>query len=142
IRDAQGRKMSKSLNNSIDPLDIIDQHGADALRFTLLSQVYAGRDLKFSMERLEGYRNFMNKVWNATRFSLKALEGFKAPAEGTSALPNKGDLSDADQWIIYKLGECEKAVDEALSQLRFAEAAQAVYQFVWHEFCDWYLEFI
>lgn len=142
IRDTDGKKMSKSLGNSIDPVDIIAEHGADSLRFTLLSQVTSGRDLKFSMERLEGYRNFMNKLWNATRFSLKALADFKAPAEGVEALPPKAHLSDADQWIVHKTALVEKEVDEALSQLRFADAARAIYSFAWHEFCDWYLEYI
>lgn len=142
VRDTEGKKMSKSLGNSIDPVDLIENYGADALRFTLISQVASGRDLKFSMDRLEGYRNFMNKLWNATRFSLKALEDFVPPQEGEAALPAKGSLSDADQWLVHKLGLLEKQVDDALNQLRFADAAQAVYSFAWHEFCDWYLEFI
>ena len=142
IRDSQGRKMSKSLNNSVDPVEIIQEFGADSLRFTLLSQVASGRDLKFSSQRLEGYRNFMNKIWNATRFSLTALQDFKVPAEGIKAIPGKSNLSTADQWIIAKLGQCEKAVDEALVQFRFSDAANALYSFVWNEFCDWYLEFI
>ena len=139
IRDAQGRKMSKSLNNSIDPLDIIDKHGADALRFTLLSSVASGKDLKFSEQRLEGYRNFMNKVWNAARFSLSALEKFD-PLQAESIQAN--DMSDADKWITNKLAKCVEDVDEALSNYRFSDAAQAVYSFAWYEFCDWYLEFI
>lgn len=142
IRDAQGKKMSKSTGNAEDPLELIDEVGADALRFTLMAQIASGRDLKFSRQRLEGYRNFMNKVWNAARFSLGALENFEAPADAENALPHKASLSDADQWIVHKLGECEKAVDEALTQYRFSDAANAVYTFIWHEFCDWYLEFI
>lgn len=142
IRDSQGRKMSKSLGNALDPVELIDKYGADALRFTLMAQIASGRDLKFSEQRLEGYRNFMNKIWNAARFSLTVLEGFKAPKEGTEAVPNKSDLSAADQWIVYKLEKTEKAVDEALNQYRFSDAVNAIYQFVWHEFCDWYLEFI
>lgn len=142
IRDAQGKKMSKSTGNAEDPLDIIEEMGADALRFTLMAQIASGRDLKFSRQRLEGYRNFMNKVWNAARFSLAALENFEAPADAENAIPNKTSLSDADQWIVHKLGVCEKAVEEALNQYRFSDAANAVYTFIWHEFCDWYLEFI
>ncbi len=142
IRDAQGLKMSKSSGNSVDPVEVIEQNGADALRFTLMSQLAAGRDLKFSQQRLEGYRNFMNKIWNAARFSLAALEGFEVPEQGLQALPQRSDLSVADQWIVYKLGLTEKAVDEALQSYRFADAANAVYSFAWHEFCDWYLEFI
>ncbi len=141
IRDSQGRKMSKSLNNSVDPVQLIEEFGADSLRFTLLSQVASGRDLKFSSSRLEGYRNFINKIWNATRFSLNALKDFYVPSEGVKALPLKKDLSTADQWLISKLSGCEKAVDEALHALRFSDAANAVYSFVWHDFCDWYLEF-
>lgn len=142
IRDAQGKKMSKSVGNAEDPIELIEEMGADALRFTLMAQIASGRDLKFSRQRLEGYRNFMNKVWNAARFSLAALENFQPPSDAEMALPNKSDLSDADQWIIHKLGVCEKATDEALHQYRFSDAANAVYTFIWHEFCDWYLEFI
>ena len=102
----------------------------------------SGRDLKFSTQRLEGYRNFMNKVWNAARFSLNVLSDFEAPAEGDQALVSKNELSEADQWIINKLGKCEKDVGEALEQMRFADAAKSVYTFAWNQFCDWYLEFI
>ncbi|MCB0391672.1 MAG: class I tRNA ligase family protein, partial [Bdellovibrionales bacterium] len=138
-RDAQGRKMSKSFNNSIDPLDIVDKHGADALRFTLLSSIASGKDLKFSEQRLEGYRNFMNKIWNATRFSLTALEKFD-PLQAKEV--NAKVLSDVDKWITYKLAKCIEEVDSALNNYRFSDAAQAVYSFAWYEFCDWYLEFI
>ena len=142
IRDAQGKKMSKSSGNSVDPVELIDSNGADSLRFTLMAQMAGGRDLKFSQQRLEGYRNFMNKIWNAARFSLGVLQDFKAPAEGVKALPRKADLSTADEWIIAKTAVCEKAVEEALNNYRFSDAANAVYNFVWNEFCDWYLEFI
>ena len=141
IRDSQGRKMSKSLGNSVDPVEMIDTYGADALRFTLMSQMSSGRDLKFSTQRLEGYRNFMNKIWNATRFALAGLEGFEVPAEGVNALPDVNDMSYADRWILHKLGEVEKAVDQDLKNYRFSDAAGALYSFTWHEFCDWYLEF-
>ena len=139
IRDAQGKKMSKSLGNAEDPVQLIEDFGADALRYTLLSQLAGGRDLKFSLPRLEGYRNFMNKLWNGTRFSLGSLHDFKAPA--MEALPNKTELSDPDQWVIYKLGVVEKEVDDMLKELRFSDAASTLYSFVWHTFCDWYLEF-
>ncbi len=142
IRDAEGRKMSKSLGNALDPVELIEEFGADSVRFTLLAQVAAGKDLKFSVPRLEGYRNFMNKIWNAARFSLSILADFKAPAEGDKALPKKENLSDADSWIIYKLAECEREVDELLTANRFSEAANVLYDFVWHKFCDWYLELI
>ena len=142
IRDAEGRKMSKSLGNVIDPVELIDEFGADSVRFTLLAQVAAGKDLKFSFPRLEGYRNFMNKIWNATRFSLQVLSEFAPPPDGVKALPKFEDLCDADFWIVHKLGECEAAVQRHLENLHFSEAANALYDFVWHEFCDWYLELI
>jgi valyl-tRNA synthetase len=141
IRDAQGKKMSKSLGNAEDPVKLIEDNGADALRYTLLSQIAGGRDLKFAMPRLEGYRNFMNKLWNGTRYALNSLKDFRVPAEGLEALPNKNQLSDADQWIICKLAGLERDVDEMLKSYRFSEAANALYSFVWYTFCDWYLEF-
>lgn len=141
VRDSQGRKMSKSLGNSIDPVEMIEQFGADALRFTLAAQLYSGKDLKFSEQRLEGYRNFMNKIWNAARFALSNLQDFKAPAEGTKALPNPADLSVFDRWIIMKLAEVTKTVEEAMEQERFSDAVTALYQFIWNQFCDWYIEF-
>jgi valyl-tRNA synthetase len=142
VRDSQGRKMSKSLNNSIDPVEMIEKYGADALRFTLMALTASGRDLKFSEQRLEGYRNFMNKIWNATRYSLQNLKDFEIPVAGAKSLPNKASLSLYDQWIIAKTGEVEKAVRESLETNRFSDAANAIYHFVWHEFCDWYIEFI
>lgn len=142
IRDSQGRKMSKSLGNSIDPLEMIQKHGADALRFTFLAHLFSGKDIKFSEQRLEGYRNFMNKIWNATRFALGNLADFSAPAEGVRALPAKNHLSVFDQWLIYKLAQVEKSVEEAMEQDRFSDAANSLYHFVWYEFCDWYIEFI
>ncbi len=141
IRDSQGRKMSKSLGNSIDPVEMIESYGADALRFTLMSQMATGKDLKFSVQRLEGYRNFMNKIWNATRFSLSNMEGFKVPEEGTDATVNVTQLTTADQWLIYQTGLVEKEVNQYLEEMRFSDAANRIYSFTWHEFCDWYLEF-
>jgi len=142
IRDAQGKKMSKSLGNAEDPVQLIEDFGADALRYTLLAQIAGGRDLKFSTQRLEGYRNFMNKIWNGTRFSLNVLRDFTVPEGGLEALPNKSELSDHDQWLIYKIGVLEKEVDEALQTYRFSDAANGIYSFIWNTFCDWYLEFI
>jgi len=141
VRDAQGKKMSKSSGNQEDPVQIIDDFGADSLRFTLLAQLAGGRDLKFSAQRLEGYRNFMNKLWNGTRFALTHLQDFKRPVKGLEEMPNKSRLSDPDQWIIFKLGQLEKEMDEMLKTYRFSEAANAIYGFVWNIFCDWYLEF-
>ena len=141
VRDSKGVKMSKSLGNSVDPVDLIEKFGADALRFTILAHVHSGKDFKFSEQRLEGYRNFMNKIWNGTRFALTNLADFTPPKEGVKALPIKKDLSTFDQWIIFKLGQVEKSIEEALEQDRFSDAANAMYAFVWYEFCDWYIEF-
>ncbi len=142
VRDSQGRKMSKSLGNSVDPVEMIQKHGADALRFSFMAHIYSGKDFKFSEQRLEGYRNFMNKIWNATRYAMGALHDFKTPDSGVKAMPNKASLSVFDQWLIYKLTQVEKTVEESLEQDRFSDAATALYQFVWYEFCDWYIEFI
>lgn len=142
VRDSQGRKMSKSLGNSLDPVELIEKYGADALRFSILAHLYSGKDIKVSEQRIEGYRNFMNKVWNAARFALSHLEDFKAPEDGTAALPNKTSMSIFDQWIIHKLGEVEKEVNDFLEAERFSDAAQTLYHFIWGQFCDWYIEFI
>jgi valyl-tRNA synthetase len=141
VRDSQGKKMSKSAGNSVDPVEMIDKHGADALRFSFLAHLYSGKDFKFAEQRLEGYRNFMNKIWNAARFALSHLQDFQAPVEGVKAIPNKSQISIFDQWIITKLGEVEKTVEDALEQERFSDAATALYQFTWNQFCDWYIEF-
>jgi len=139
VRDSQGRKMSKSIGNTVDPLDLIEKYGTDSLRFTLLTQVSNSRDIKFSEQRMEGSRNFMNKIWNATRFSLGALKDFK-PSEDLT--PKKQDLSLPDKWMIFRTGEVEDAVEDALDQHRFADAANLLYTFIWNDVCDWYLEFI
>ncbi|HWU43344.1 MAG TPA: class I tRNA ligase family protein, partial [Bdellovibrio sp.] len=141
VRDSQGRKMSKSLGNSIDPVEMIEKYGADALRFTFAAHLYSGKDFKFSEQRLEGYRNFMNKIWNAARFALTNLADFKTPAEGVKALPNKAHISVFDQWIITKLAEVTKEVEEAMEAEKFSDAANALYHFIWNQFCDWYIEF-
>ena len=138
VRSSQGNKMSKSLNNTVDPVKLIEEYGSDALRFTLLSQVASGKDIKFSLQRLDGYKNFMNKIWNAARLTLSSLKDFTDHPN----IPNRSQLSDANQWIIFKLGQCEAKVQSALQQNHFSEAAKAISQFSWHEFCDWYLEFI
>ncbi len=141
VRDSQGRKMSKSLGNSVDPVEMIDKHGADALRFSFLAHLYSGKDFKFSEQRLEGYRNFMNKIWNAARFTLSNLTDFEVPKDGVNAVPAKTHFTVFDQWIVYKLAEVTKQVDEALEKENFGDAAQSLYHFIWHQFCDWYLEF-
>jgi valyl-tRNA synthetase len=133
VRDEAGKKMSKSTGNVIDPLVIIEKYGTDAFRFTLAVFAAQGRDVKMSEKRVEGYRNFVNKLWNAARFSLMHLE------RGYSKLETK-QLSLPDRWILSRLNRVVLSVRETLDDYRFNEAAGAVYQFVWHEFCDWYLE--
>ncbi|OGU13917.1 MAG: valine--tRNA ligase [Geobacteraceae bacterium GWC2_53_11] len=136
VRDAQGQKMSKSKGNVIDPLTVIDQYGTDAFRFTLAAFAAQGRDIKLAEERIAGYRNFCNKVWNAARFTLMNLEGFEP--DGISL--DKLELSQGDKWILHRLNETARAIDETLTGYRYNESAMALYQFTWSEFCDWYLE--
>jgi valyl-tRNA synthetase len=136
VRDAQGQKMSKSKGNVIDPLTIIEQYGTDAFRFTLAAFAAQGRDIKLAEERIAGYRNFCNKVWNAARFTLMNLDGFDP--EGLSL--DKMELSQGDKWILHRLNETARTVDETLTGYRYNESAMALYQFTWSEFCDWYLE--
>ena len=137
VRDEHGQKMSKSKGNVIDPLIMIDKFGTDALRFTLTAFAAQGRDVNMSEARISGYRNFCNKIWNAARFALMNLEDYQA---GKQLELDRCSL--ADRWILHRLHETIVAVDDALTQYRFNEAAQAIYQFTWHEFCDWYLELI
>jgi len=138
VRDAQGQKMSKSRGNVIDPLTIIDQYGADAFRFTLAAFAAQGRDIKLAEERIAGYRNFANKIWNASRFTLMNLEGFEPDGVDLDSLP----LSNADRWILYRLNEASRETEEALTAYRFNDAASALYRFTWSEFCDWYIELV
>ena len=136
VRDAQGHKMSKSKGNVIDPLTVIDQYGTDAFRFTLAAFAAQGRDIKLAEERIAGYRNFCNKVWNAARFTLMNLEGFDPDQVSYETL----EFSQGDKWILHRLNETARIVDETLSGYRYNESAMALYQFTWSEFCDWYLE--
>ncbi len=136
VRDAHGQKMSKSKGNVIDPLTVIDQYGTDAFRFTLAAFAAQGRDIKLAEERIAGYRNFCNKVWNAARFTLMNLEGFDPDSVRFEEL----QLSEADKWILHRLNETIRETDQAISEYRFNEAAMGLYQFTWSEFCDWYLE--
>jgi valyl-tRNA synthetase len=162
VRDRNGDKMSKTKGNVIDPLHLIDgmtpedvpeseraqyqllledfpdgiaPQGADALRFTLAIYAAAGRDIKLDVKRVEGYRAFINKLWNATRFALLTLEDYEPEAADASDA-----LSPADEWILTRLKDCVTAVNTGLEEYRFSDAAQAIYDFAWHEFCDWYLE--
>ncbi|RJQ49602.1 MAG: valine--tRNA ligase [Desulfobacteraceae bacterium] len=142
VRDEDGKKMSKSLGNVIDPLTVIDQYGTDAFRMTLAAFAAQGRDIKMSEKRVEGYRHFINKLWNAARFALMHLtpEHTRAAFENDASRPSA--LSLADRWILSRLQAVTRSVADALSGYRFNEAAGALYHFVWHEFCDWYLEAI
>jgi valyl-tRNA synthetase len=135
VRDAEGQKMSKSKGNVINPLEVMDQYGTDALRFTLAAMASPGRDIKLSEERIEGYRNFANKLWNAARFILMNLDG---PLEAIAS----NNRSFADRWILSRLNRTIREVTAALEQYRFDQASNLLYQFVWHEYCDWYLEMI
>lgn len=134
VRDAQGRKMSKSLGNGIDPLKIIDQYGADTLRFSLINGIAPGSDMRFSDEKLEGSRNFMNKIWNASRFVLMNAEG--------KEIKNLSDckLSVADKWIITKLNKAIRDVTVNMERYEMGIALAKLYDFVWNDFCDWYIE--
>jgi valyl-tRNA synthetase len=135
VRDAEGQKMSKSKGNVIDPLHVMEEFGTDALRFTLASMASPGRDIKLAEERIEGYRNFANKIWNAARFSLMYLEG-----PHTSLPPVKRTFPD--RWILSRLHHTIATVTAELDAYRFDRAANALYHFIWHEYCDWYLELI
>ncbi len=134
VRDAKGQKMSKSKGNVIDPLVMIDKYGADAFRFSLAAFAAQGRDVRFSEERLEGYRHFINKLWNATKFIIRNEESWtKQPPAGMEP-----DL--ASKWILSRLAFTVDEVNRNLEDYRFNDAANSIYHFVWHEFCDWYLE--
>ncbi|TAL35983.1 MAG: valine--tRNA ligase [Spirochaetes bacterium] len=135
VRDEQGHKMSKSRGNVIDPLIMMDKYGTDAFRFTLAIFAAQGRDVILSEKRIEGYRAFSNKIWNATRYVLMNLgEGF------TPGKIEPGTLERFDRWILHRLNACVREVTKGLEEYRFNEAAYAIYEFWWHEFCDWYLE--
>lgn len=134
VRDSQGRKMSKSLGNGIDPTEIIAKYGADTLRFSLINGVAAGSDMRFSDEKLEGARNFMNKIWNASRFVLMNAEG------KTVSDIKKCKLTAADKWIITKLNKTVKEVAVNMEKYEMGVALAILYDFVWSDFCDWYIE--
>jgi valyl-tRNA synthetase len=135
VRDEDGQKMSKSKGNVIDPIEIIERYGTDAFRFTLAAFAAQGRDIKMSDKRVEGYRHFINKLWNAARFTLMNLDRrYEMPAHDR--------LSVVDRWILSRLSRTTADVSQALDAYRFNDAAAALYRFVWHEFCDWYLEAI
>ncbi|RJQ67358.1 MAG: valine--tRNA ligase [Desulfobacteraceae bacterium] len=134
VRDEEGKKMSKSKGNVIDPLNVIEQYGTDAFRYTLAAFAAQGRDIKLSEKRVEGYRHFINKLWNVARFALMHLE------KGYGPIDAAGPLSLPDRWILSRLNQVTRQVASALDEYRFNEAAGGAYRFVWHEFCDWYVE--
>lgn len=136
VRDSEGRKMSKSLGNGIDPLEIVEKYGADTLRFSLLNGVAPGGDMRFSGDKLEGCRNFCNKLWNASRFVLMNIEGKNLPQLNDVA------LSTADKWILTRLNELIKDVTENMEKYELGLAGTKLYDFTWSIFCDWYIETI
>jgi valyl-tRNA synthetase len=139
VRDAEKQKMSKTRGNVVDPLDLIERHGADALRFTMAAMATPGSDLPLSEERMVGYRAFANKLWNAARFVLMNLD---RAGDGTacSPLPDRRHWTLADRWILSRLSRLAGSVQRSLEDYRFDEMANGLYQFVWHECCDWYVE--
>ena len=156
VRDAEGRKMSKSLGNGVDPLEIIDKYGADALRFMLSTGITPGNDMRFKEDRLESCRNFANKLWNASRFVIMNLQNedgsFKEMAKccrdccggccaNTTNFANIA-LKDEDKWIINKVNDAIEYVDQAMERYDLALAGQKVYDLIWNEYCDWYIELV
>ena len=134
VRDAEGRKMSKSLGNGIDPIMLIDKYGADALRFSLTTGVAPGSDIRFSEDKMEPSRNFLNKLWNASRYVLMNAEGINLPEFGSF------NYSSADKWILYKLNRTVKEVNAYLKKYELGMANAKLYDFIWSDFCDWYIE--
>ena len=133
VRDEQGRKMSKSLGNGIDPLQVIDQYGCDTLRFMLITGNTPGNDMRFYWSRLEATRNFANKIWNASRFALMNLEGYQADAK-------RAPYELADKWILSRLQDVADDVTSLLDKFELGEAGRTIYDFIWGEICDWYIE--
>ena len=144
VRDAQGRKMSKSLGNGIDPLEIIDQYGADALRFMLTTGITPGNDMRFKADKLESARNFANKLWNASRFVIMNLQdedgSFREMADLTDL--NSAALQDEDKWMISRVNDAVKYITETMEKFDLALAGQRAYDLIWNEFCDWYIEIV
>ena len=137
VRDSQGRKMSKSLGNGIDPLEVIDKYGADALRLTLVTGNAPGNDMRFYWERVEASRNFANKVWNASRFIMMNIEKADVPQE-----IDVNTLTQADKWILSKVNTLAKDVTENMEKYELGVAVAKIYDFIWEEFCDWYIEMV
>lgn len=136
VRDAEGRKMSKSLGNGIDPLDVIEQYGADAMRYMISTGITAGQDLRFRIEKVEQARNFANKIWNASRFALMNLEGVNF-----ADIDITGELSTADRWILHRLNETSRDITRLIDSYEYGETGRLLYNFIWDDLCDWYIEF-
>ncbi len=142
VRDGQGRKMSKSLGNGIDPLEIIEQYGADALRLTLITGNAPGNDMRFSRERVENSRNFANKVWNASRFIMMNVESVREKTGKEITVPAAGELQPVDKWILSRLNALVQDATDNMEHYELGIAVQKVYDFIWDEFCDWYIEMV
>ncbi|AHF10837.1 MULTISPECIES: valine--tRNA ligase [Dehalobacter] len=140
ILDPQGRKMSKSLGNGVDPIEVINQYGADTLRFMLITGNTPGNDLRFHFEKLESTRNFLNKIWNASRFVLMNLEDYQSEAKEQPAGPYVAELTLADKWILSRYEDTVQNVTAALERFDLGEAGRLLYEFIWNEYCDWYIE--
>jgi len=136
VRDANGEKMSKSKGNGVDPIDVIERYGADAMRFMLSTGISPGQDLRFRWERVEQARNFANKIWNASRFALMNLEGF-----AVRDIDLSGPLGTADRWILHRLNETVRDVTRLIDAYEFGETGRLLYNFIWDDLCDWYIEF-
>src|SRR5262249_47314038 len=142
VVDEKGEKMSKVRGNVIDPVELTARYGADAVRFTLAALAAQGRNIKLSPARVEGYRNFANKIWNASRFVLMNLEGFEVDrfVDAYREGPEQLELRLPERWILSRLQRAVKDADDALEAYKVNEAAQTIYRFIWSEFCDWYIE--
>lgn len=136
VRDSEGLKMSKSLGNGVDPLEVIEKYGADAMRYMISTGSTPGQDLRFRWERVEQARNFANKIWNASRFALMNLEGFKFEDIDLS-----GDLQTSDRWILHRLNETSRDITRLIDAYEFGETGRLLYNFIWDDLCDWYIEF-
>jgi valyl-tRNA synthetase len=136
VRDPEGKKMSKSLGNGVDPLDVIEKYGADAMRYMISTGSTPGQDLRFRWERVEQARNFANKIWNASRFALMNLEGFTY-----GDIDISGNLSTADRWILHRLNETSRDITRLIDAYEFGETGRLLYNFIWDDLCDWYIEF-
>ncbi len=136
VRDSEGRKMSKSLGNGVDPLEVIEKYGADAMRYMISTSSTPGQDLRFRLGTVEQARNFANKIWNASRFALMNLEGVNA-----ADIDLTGQLGTADRWILHRLNETVRDVTRLIDSYEFGETGRLLYNFIWDDLCDWYIEF-